>query len=62
MNGEEFGYLNMLNLKNKMERPNYSDFLQNWFPQKLGHPSIICRNLKTLRKFLLRQTECTETE
>ena len=37
MNGEEFGYLNMLNLKNKMERPNNSDFVQNWFPQEIRY-------------------------
>ena len=27
---------------------NNSDFLQNWFPQKLGQFSLICRHVKTL--------------
>ena len=40
--------------------PNNSDILQNWFPQKLGPPSLICRNLKTLREVLLNHTKCIE--
>ena len=40
--------------------PNNSDFLQNRFPQKLGPPSLICRNFKDLRKILLNQAEIIE--
>ena len=35
-------------------------FLQKWFPQKLGPPSLIFRNLNTLRKVLLNLAECIE--
>ena len=38
--------------------PSYSTVLQNWFLQKLGPHSLICRNFKTLRKVLLNQAEC----
>ena len=39
---------------------NKEDFLQNWFPQKLGPPFLICRNFKTLRRVLLNHAECIE--
>ena len=29
-------------------------------PDKLGSPSLICRNFKTLRKVLLNHVECIE--
>ena len=40
--------------------PNNSDFLQNWFPQKLGPSSLIWRNFKTLRLALMNHEECIE--
>ena len=40
--------------------PNNSDFLQNWIPQELGPPSLICRNFKTLRKVVLNHAEYIE--
>ena len=41
-------------------RPNNSEILQNWFPQKLDPHSLSCRNLKTLGKVLLNHAECIE--
>ena len=42
--------------------PNNSDILQNWFPQKLGPPSFISRNFKTLRKVPLNHPEYIEMQ
>ena len=39
---------------------NNSDIVQNWSPQKLGHPSLICRNFKSLTKIILNHTEYIE--
>ena len=43
-----------------MGGPNNSDFLQNWFPQKLRLASLTCSNFKTLRKVLLNDAEYIE--
>ena len=43
-------------------RPNNLDILQNWFPIEIRSPSLICTNLKTLRKVLLNHAEYIETE
>ena len=53
MNNKEFRSLKIeIEIKIEIQNggPNKSDFLQNWFPQKLGPPSLICKNFKSLRK------------
>ena len=57
MNDEEIG---LLKLKIKIQKgvPNNSAVLQNWSPKKLGHPSLICGNVKSLRKVLLNYVDC----
>ena len=37
-----------------------SAILQNSSPQKLGPSSLICRNIKNLRKMLMNHGECIE--
>ena len=48
MNDKNSTSTKLLNL-NKEGKPNNSDLQQNW-SEKLGPPSLICRNLKSLRK------------
>ena len=35
-------------------------FCKDGSPKKLGPPSLICKNLKTLKKVLLSHAECIE--
>ena len=40
--------------------PSNLDFLENSFPEKLGPPSLICRNFNTLRKPRVNHAECID--
>ena len=57
MNDEEFGSLKLLKLKYSRGDQIIQTFCRIGSPLKLGPPSLICGNLKTLRKVLLNQAE-----
>ena len=59
-NGEEFGSRKLLKLKNRRGNQIIQTFCKISSPQKLGHPSLICRNFRTLRKVFLIHAEWTE--
>ena len=60
MNGDEFGSIKLLKLKYKKADPIIQTFCKIGSPQKLGPPSLICRNFKTLQEVLLNHAECIE--
>ena len=60
INGEEFGSKKLLKLKYRRGDQIIQTFCKIGSPQKLGPPSLICRNLKTLREVLLNHTKCIE--
>ena len=60
MNDDEFGSRKLLKLKYRREDQIIQTFCRIGSPQKLGTPSLICRNLKTLIKVLLNHAECIE--
>ena len=60
MNDDEFGSIKLLKLKYRRGDQIIQTFCKIGSPQKLGPPSLICRNFKTLRKVLLNHEECIE--
>ena len=60
INGDEFGSIKLLKLKYRRGDQIIQTFCKIGSPQKLGAPSLICRNFKTLRKVLLNHAECIE--
>ena len=60
MNDKEFGSIKLLKLKYRKGDKLIQTFCKIGSPQKLGPPSLICRNLMTLRKVLVNYAECTE--
>ena len=60
MNDKEFGSIELLKLKDRRGDQIIQLFCIIGSPQKLGPPSSICRNFKTLRTVLLNHAECTE--
>ena len=61
MNDEEFWSKKLLKLENRRGDQIIQTFCKiGSSPQKLGPPSLICRNFKTLRKVLLNAEECFE--
>ena len=58
MNDEEFESVKLLKLKYRRADQIIQTFLKIGSPQKLGPPSLTCRNFKILRKVLLNQAEC----
>ena len=60
MNDDEFGSIKLLKLKYRRGDEITQTFCKIGSPEKLGPPSLICRNLKTLRKVLLNHTKCIE--
>ena len=60
MNHEEFGSRKLLKLKYSRGDQIIETFCKIGSPQKLGPPSLNCRNLKTLRKALLNHAEFLE--
>ena len=57
MNDKKFGPTKHLKLKYKMGDQIIETFCKIGSPQNLGPPSLICRNLKTLRNVLLAHAE-----
>ena len=57
MNDNEFGSIKLLNLKYRRGDQIIKTFCKIFYPQKLGAPSLICRNFKTVRKGLLNHAE-----
>ena len=60
MNDDEFGSIKLLKLKYRRGDQIIQTFCKIGSPQKLGPPSLICRNFKTLKKVLLNHAECIE--
>ena len=61
LNDEEFGPRKLLRLKYIRKDQTIQTFCKTGPPpQKLGPPSLICRNFKTLRKLLLNHAKCIE--
>ena len=50
MNDGEFGSIELLRLKYRRRDQIIQTFCEIESPQKLGPPSLICTNFKTLRK------------
>ena len=62
MNDAELGSTELLKLKYKMGDKIIETFCKSGSPQKLGPPSLISRNFKTLRKVLLNHVEYIEMQ
>ena len=60
MNEEEIVSIKLLKLKYRTGDQIIQTFWKIGSPQKLGRPSLICRNFKTLQKVLLNHAECIE--
>ena len=60
MNDKDFASIKLLKLKYRRGDQIIQTFCKIGSPQKLGPPSLICRNFKTLRKVLLNHAECIE--
>ena len=60
MDDEEFGSGKLLKLKERLGDQIIQTFWKIGFPQKLGPPSLICRNFRTLKKAFLIHAEWTE--
>ena len=60
MNDKKFGSIKLLKLKNRKGDQIIQTFRKIGSPQKLGPPSVICRNFKTLSKGIRSQSECIE--
>ena len=58
MNDKECGSIKVLKLKYKRGDQKVQTFSKIGSLQKLGPPSLICRNFKILRKVLLNHAEC----
>ena len=62
MNHKEVGSLKILKLICRIGQQIIQTFWKIGFPQKLGRPSLISRNLKTLRKVLLNHAQYIEMQ
>ena len=60
MNDGEFGSIELLRLKYRRGDQIIQTFCEIGSPQKLGPPSLICRNFKILRKVFLIHAQWTE--
>ena len=60
MNDDGFGSIKLLKLKYRMGDQIFQTFCKIGSPQRLGPPSLICTNSKTMQKVLLNQAECIE--
>ena len=58
MNDKEIVSIKLLKLKYRRGDQIIQTFCKIGSPQKLGPPSLICRNFKTLQKVLLNHEEC----
>ena len=57
MNDEEFESVKLLKLKYRRADQIIQTFMKIGSPQKLGPPSLICKNFKSLRNVLLNHAE-----
>ena len=62
MNDKEFGSRKLLKLKYRRGDQIIQTFWKIGSPKKLGLPSLICRNIKTLPKALLDHAEYIEMQ
>ena len=62
MSDDEFVSMKLLKLKYSREDQIIQTFLKICYPQKLGPPSLICRNFKTLSKVFLNHAEQIEIQ
>ena len=60
MSDEDFASRKLLKLKYRRGDKIIGTFCKIGSPQKLGPPSLICRNFKTVRKVLLNHAEYIE--
>ena len=60
MNHKEFGSLKILKLICRIGQQIIQSFWKITFPQKLGPPSLVCRNFRTVRKVFLIHAEMTK--
>ena len=60
MNDKEFGSIKLSKLKYRRGHQIIQTFCKIGSPKKLGLPSLICRNFRTLRKVVLIHAEWTE--
>ena len=60
MNDEDSGSMKLLKLKHRRADEIIQTFCRIGSTQKLGPPSLICGNFKSLAKVLLNHTECME--
>ena len=60
MNDDEFGSIKLLKLKYRGGDQIIQTLCKIGSLQKLGPPTLICRNFETLRKVLPNYTKCTE--
>ena len=60
MNDNEFGSRKLFKFNYRRGDQIIESFCKIGSPQKVGTPSLICRNLHTLRKVLINRTKCIE--
>ena len=60
INEEEFESKKLLKLKYRSGDQIIQTSCKIGSPRKLGHPSLICRNLKTLREVVVNCTKCIQ--
>ena len=60
MNDKKFWCIKLLKLKDRRGDQIIQTFMKIGSSQKLGLPSLISKNFKTLRKVLLNRAECIE--
>ena len=58
MNDEEFGSIELLRLKYRRGDQIIQTFYKIGSLKELGPPSLICRNMKTLREVLMNHIKC----
>ena len=60
MKDEEFESVKLLKLKYRRGDQIIQTLCKIGFPKKLGRPSLISRNFKTLKRVLVTHAECIE--
>ena len=60
MNDNEIGSRNLLKFKYRSGDQKFQTFCKIGSSEKLGPPSLICRNFKALRKVILNHAESIE--
>ena len=60
MNDKKLAFIKLLKLKYRKWDQITQTFCKIGSAQKIGPPSLICRNFKTLRKLLKNHAECIQ--